>query len=57
MRPLRLDERESVPRERKLRRPISPDDDQRKDEENEHERPALIIPSTERLSGDSYPHA
>src|SRR5579859_2512409 len=38
VRHLRLDERESVPRELKLRRPITPDDDQRKDEENELER-------------------
>jgi len=57
VRPLRLNERESVPREHKLRRPITPDDEQLKDEENEHERPALIIPPAERLSGDSYPHA
>jgi len=56
VRPLRLDERESVPREHKLRRSITPDDEQRKDEENEHEPPALIIPPAERLSGDSYPH-
>ncbi len=57
MRPLHLDERESVPRKHKLPRPITPDDEQRKDEENEHERPALIIPPAERLSGDSHPHA
>lgn len=56
IRPLHFDERESAPREYKLRRPITPDDEQRKDEESEHERPALIIPPTERLSGDSYPH-
>jgi ATP-dependent Lon protease len=57
IRPLRIDEHESIPREHKLRRPITPDDEQRKDEENEHEHPALIIPPAERLSGESYPHA
>jgi len=57
MRPLRLDEREPVPRELNMRRPITPDDEQRKDEENEHEHPTLIIPPAERLSGDTYPHA
>src|SRR6266702_1858348 len=57
MRPLHLDERESATRERKQFRPITPDDEQHKDEESEHEHSPLIIPSPERLSGESYPHS
>jgi ATP-dependent Lon protease len=57
MRPLHLDERESTTRERKLLRPVTPDDEQHKDENSEHEHPPLIIPPSERLSGESYPHA
>jgi ATP-dependent Lon protease len=56
VRPLRLDQRDSTTREHKLRRRITPDDEQRQDEENEHEHPTLIIPPAERLPGDSYPH-
>src|SRR5713226_4004196 len=56
IRPLHLDERESATRERKLLRPITPDDEQHKDEDSEHEHPPLIIPPSERLSGESYPH-
>src|SRR5712692_8663666 len=56
MRPLHLDERESATRERKLLRPITPDDEQHKDEDSELEHPPLIIPPSERLSGESYPH-
>ena len=57
MRPLHLDERESATHERKKFRPITPDDEPHKDEESEHEHPPLIIPSPERLSGESYPHS
>jgi len=55
IRRLHLDERESVTRERKLLRPVPPDDERHKDEDSEHEHPPLIIPSSERLSGESYP--
>ena len=57
MQPLHLDERESAKRERKQFRPITPDDGQHKDEESEHEHPPLIIPSSEHLSGESYPQS
>ena len=57
MRPLHLDERESATRERKLLRPITPDDGQHKDEDSEYERPPLIIPPSERLPGESYPQS
>ena len=56
IRPLHLDEREAATRERRLLRPITPDDEQHKDEESEPEHPPLIIPPSERLSGESYPH-
>ncbi len=56
MRPLHLDERESTTRERKILRPVTPDDEQHKDEDSEHEYSPLIIPPSERLSGESYPH-
>jgi ATP-dependent Lon protease len=55
IRPLHLDEREAATRERKPRRPIAPDE-QNKNEDSEHEQPPLIIPSSERLSGESFPH-
>ncbi len=57
IRPLHLDEREVATRERKLLRPITPDDEQHRDEDSEHEHPPLIIPSSERLSGKSFPHS
>jgi ATP-dependent Lon protease len=57
IRPLHLDEREAATRERKLLRPITPDDEQHKDEESEPEHPPLIIPSSDLLSGESYPHS
>jgi ATP-dependent Lon protease len=57
IRPLHLDERESATRERKLLRPITPDDVQHKDEASEHEHPPLIIPPPEHLPGESYPHS
>jgi ATP-dependent Lon protease len=57
IRPLHLDEREAATRERKILRPITPDDEQHKDEESELEHPPLIIPSSERLSGESYPQS
>src|SRR6266700_2515249 len=44
MRPLHLDERESTTRERKILRPVTPDDEQHKDEDSEHEYSPLIIP-------------
>jgi ATP-dependent Lon protease len=57
MRPLHLDERESATRERKQFRPITPDDEQHKDVDSEHEHPPLIIPPSERLPGETYPHS
>jgi len=56
LRPLHLDERRSIPPEDDMHRPITPGDEQSKDEEIEHEHSTLIFPPAERLSGDSYPH-
>jgi ATP-dependent Lon protease len=57
IRPLHVDEREPATRERKRLRPIAPDDGQHKDEDSEHEHLPLIIPSSERLPGESFPHS
>jgi ATP-dependent Lon protease len=55
--PLHADERESTTRERKRLRPITPDDEQHVDEEGKQEHPSLILPSSERMSGESFPHS
>ena len=55
IRPLRLDEREPVPREQKKRLPGTPDDEQREYAEDEDEHSPLIISPGDRLTGDSYP--
>jgi ATP-dependent Lon protease len=57
LRPLHSDEREPATRERKRLRPITPDDGQHKDEDSEHEHLPLIIPPSERLPGESFPHS
>ena len=57
IRPLHVDERESVTRERKLLLPITPEDEQPIGEDSEHEHPPLIIPPPERLSGETFPHS
>src|SRR5260370_33811431 len=56
IRPLHLDEREAATRERKLLRPITPDDNQPKDEENAPEHPPLRIPPSDLRPGTPYPH-
>ena len=55
--PLQLDERTSTTRERKVRRPVLSDDQEREGGKDEHEPSApLIIPPGDRLAGDSQPH-
>ncbi|HYX51073.1 MAG TPA: endopeptidase La, partial [Ktedonobacteraceae bacterium] len=57
LQPIHLDEREAVSRERKILRPITPDNGQHVDEEGEREHSSLILPSSEHLSGESFPHS
>jgi ATP-dependent Lon protease len=57
LRPLHADERESTVREHKQLRPIMPDDGQQVDEEDKQEHPRLILPPSERMSGESFPHS
>jgi ATP-dependent Lon protease len=54
MRPLHSDERGLITREQIMRRPFTPADEQREEEENEHS--TLLISTIEHLSGDPYPH-
>ncbi len=56
MRPLHADERETATRKRKPLRPVTPDDGQHLDEDSEHEHSQLILPSSELLPGESFPH-
>jgi ATP-dependent Lon protease len=57
LRPLHGDERVSTPHDRKLLRPITPDDGQHEEEEGNQEHPRLILPPSERMSGESFPHS
>jgi len=57
MRPLHVDERESMTQEHKLRHTITPDDGQHVDEEGKQEHLRLILPSNERMPGETFPHS